>query len=400
MSMAGVSQGVLDAMQTMRQNAYNDQIKAMHEQQMQVQGFQLNQAQQHAAAQDRAGAGLGTTLSNMTSAPPPQPQMPPPQAPAPAMPNGAQAPAPGQPSVAAAPPRPAQPPQPPQQIPPYHTVASLQQRAPGAPPAPNMGPPPPQPQRVNDGGFTALTPQAMMKSLKEQGVPANEWLGQLELAKPLFDEAGRQQLTEMRIQQQANAAAQRTMALEIARLRAQAEGRHWNAQDKAAAEKAVNGKKPTAGNMNQFSSRETAEIKPIDTAQRQSQEIRGMLATDNPASSVQLQKLLTMYLQSGRQTNITYLGNKGFGSYPERLKNTISRIFSGNYSEVNKADIKDLVDQMDKTVFNPARAKVVDKYKKQAKIMNIDPSLADSANAFDTSSPPADSGGWKVEKVQ
>lgn len=399
MNFAGVSQGVLDAMTAQRQQAADQQQAQKRQQQIEQEGIFLNQARQQYADQQRARAGIGNTLQNMTGGPPQPPQ----QAPAPP---------PGQPSVPmGGPPQMPQqapqaggmpmqgvqptPPQPKPPIPPYQTLQGLQQRAQqqraqqqmpmgsvGGPPQPGATP---QQPGTNAGGFKALTPQAMMQSLKAQGVPPDQWIGQLELAKPLFDEAGRQALNEMKIQKAASDAAYKTMQIETARLRADTyfnRVQSQNAKDKA-------GKVATAGNMNQFASRETAELKPINLAQQQSQEIRGMLATDDPAASPQIQKLLTQYLQSGRQTNLTLLQNKGFGTYPERLQNTIAKLFKGQYSDVNKAQILELLDKMDKTVFDPARAKVVGKFKKQAKAEGIDPTFAEDPNAFqgdDTSS--------------
>ena len=396
MNFAGVSQGVLDAMTAQRQQAAEQQQAQMRQQQIEQEGIFLNQARQQYADQQRARAGIGNTLQNMTGGPPQPPQ----QAPAPP---------PGQPSVPmGGPPQmppnmpqqapqvggmPMQgvqptPPQPKPPIPPYQTLQGLQQRAQQQMPMGSVGGPPqpgatPQQPSTNAGGFKALTPQAMMQSLKAQGVPPDQWIGQLELAKPLFDEAGRQALDEMKIQKAASDAAYKTMQAETARLRAELYGSRvgsQNAKDKA-------GKGASAGNMNQFASRETAELKPINLAQQQSQEIRGMLATDDPAASPQIQKLLTQYLQSGRQTNLTLLQNKGFGTYPERLQNTIAKLFKGQYSDVNKAQILELLDKMDKTVFDPARAKVVGKFKKQAKAEGIDPTFAEDPNAFQGDEP-------------
>ena len=131
-------------------------------------------------------------------------------------------------------------------------------------------------------------------------------------------------------------------------------------------------------------------MKPVSDAQRQSQEIRGLIATGNAASTPQVQAILTRYMQQSRITNEQYHAMKGFGNVYERLGNAVNKYVSGDYSETNKKLILDLVNQMDKSVFDPARKKIVDKYAKQAKAMKIDPSFADDPNAYS-----GDDGGWK-----
>ena len=137
-------------------------------------------------------------------------------------------------------------------------------------------------------------------------------------------------------------------------------------------------KAASAGSMNAFAARQDKALSPITKAQEQAQVIRGLIATDDPASLPQIQKILANYAQPGRITNQLITASKGFGDVYERGINAISRWTTGDYTVKNKKMILDLVNQMDKTVFDPARKRVVEKFKKQAVLEGIDPSFADS----------------------
>jgi hypothetical protein len=153
-----------------------------------------------------------------------------------------------------------------------------------------------------------------------------------------------------------------------------------NAKTRATASGAA--KPASAGNMNAFAAREEKEMGPINVAQRQSQEIRGLLATDDPAARAQLVRLLSNYMNVGRTTNQLYLDNKDFGKVYERMGNAISRWSTGDYTDKNKAMILEMVNKMDDNVFNKARTKLVTKFKKQAELMKIDPAFSESPNSF------------------
>lgn len=212
-------------------NNYQDVQRkhAMQDLQLQSMAKMLEDSRLQTAREQQARQQFGQTLQSMVPpqggapmGPPPvnqPPQMgmpqqgapgpamgapPPPQggmAPRPPMPQ--QTPAPGQASVPMAPPGTA--PKPP--IPPYQTVA-------GAAPQQQMSPqgigapPPITPPAKNDGGYQPITVQGFLSTLKAQGVPADQWMGQLELAKPLFDMQGNELIKQLKVEQDARAAAQ------------------------------------------------------------------------------------------------------------------------------------------------------------------------------------------------
>jgi hypothetical protein len=161
---------------------------------------------------------------------------------------------------------------------------------------------------------------------------------------------------------------------------------------------------PTLGNINSFLSRQAKELAPITKAQETTQELRGLLATDNPAATPQIQKLLTDYVGHIRMTNHLYADNKSFGGVYKRLQNAVNRWFEGDYSPHNKELIRNMVNEMDKTVFEPARKSIVGKNKRVLEKLKIDASIAEEPNPYgsaDTApaAAPAAGGipdGWSV----
>jgi len=149
-----------------------------------------------------------------------------------------------------------------------------------------------------------------------------------------------------------------------------------------------------AGHFNQMAAQQVAELKPIGTAQQRGAEMISMLDSGNPASTVQVQKDLVQWLNAARSTNQQYGDNKSFGNIEQRFANSLNRFLSGKYSADDRKMIKDMINQMNKSVFEPARKNINDVYKKRAKTFGFDPELMERQDPFGgTGQPAAPSGG-------
>lgn len=243
----GVAQGLIQGLDASRQDEVRRQQLAAQKQAMDFQALQMETARQAQARDLQARQAASAAMGGMF-APPPVSQQPPPQPPMP-----------GQASVPMGPPPTAQglyggftpvsqPPQGlpatqsgPPQIPPYQTVdrtggltgvipgrtardsvgfmasdpvelrnkilsssmtpedkrdalAQLAQQMSG----PMTPPPPVTPQQPQEGQTPTL--EGMVKALREQGVPQDQWLDVLEKMKPVFDITSKQQLDALKQQ--------------------------------------------------------------------------------------------------------------------------------------------------------------------------------------------------------
>lgn len=205
----GAASGITQGLDQYQARQMNEQVMRMRAQEMDRVRLQDEQTRMQQAAALRAQQGAGSTLQQMY-APPPMPgqsstPMQPPGPPQggggpPMVPQGQGMPPPGPPPGPPQQPQGMAPPQPqgPPPIPPYQTVQSAGQR-PAAPPQQPQGmmPPPvqpPQPQQQRP------TVQGAIQAMQAQGVPPEQWLGQLERLKPVFDEANQAQLAEIKQQ--------------------------------------------------------------------------------------------------------------------------------------------------------------------------------------------------------
>ena len=361
----------------------------------------------------------------MGAAPPPQPQIPGAQ-PVPGMaPQGAPAPAPGTPSMPmAAPPAP------------YASRGPQAQPQGGQPQGPTPGAPVPFHTNPEAPAIPATTQDAMGLIMQHRTI------AEAIHSNPMLDAAFKNQVEGLRdwynahpnatveelsaamtnydektaglLQQESQARGHDTEAAaslvgaglrlqsarETANIHAEATRDaariHAQAIRDAASTRGARG--PSAGNYNQFATRQERELKPITDAERQSLEIRGLISSGDPAALPQLQKLLTQYMQGARITNQQYAANANFGNWAQRMGNIVSRFASGKYSDEDKKQITKMLSFMDKEVFGTARKKLVTKFKKEAEMMNIDPAFADYPSAYDDSggTAPADAVGIEI----
>jgi len=417
MSIAGISQGVLDAVQAQRAQQAQDQQMAYQQFVMDQSRAAAQRAQQVNEASGMAMQGAfrpppampGTPQGGpmppppgQASAPPQQNQPMPPQGgptPPPAMPMGAN----GTPMMAGGG----------QGIPPYQTVNSSA-RPPLPQPSQSAGTPPPLSQRPEPTTPTEIASAGMLqqavKNLKSNNVPPDLWADALRPLMPFMQESDKAQFAAMNGEIRAQAAAMK--AYEDAK-KLEQQGQEKTVQvlvgpnqyktmgfnpttgkydiDMGAGSKVggAGGHGASAGNMNRLREDEMRDMKPIDEAQRQSEELRGLIATGNPASTPQIQRLMTNYMNAGRITNQLYSANKGFGNLYERTTNALNKFISGKYSAEDKKMLLSLVNEMDKSVFDPSRKHVIDYYKKQAKLEGVDESIAERPNSFASDTAPA-----------
>jgi hypothetical protein len=421
----GYAQGFAQGMDAYTQRMGQQQQQAERAQLMQQRAYELEQARAAQARQLQVNQGVGGFMH----APPPGQASVPMQVPqvqnqpqslavpqmlmtqrqqqgvpmsAPAMPGAAQQP---------------------QGIPPYRTVQGMQQRAPATQPqsSPGMAPVP----AVQPQGAPALTNDASSEQIiaymDRKGYPdelrpeiykqivasvgskeAKQNLALMTQQRNVVTQENQALNRDMRLMGIENTQAYRQEMLKLAGGRLQQGDTRLEIEQQRANQAASGGKAPTAGNMNEFAARETKEMTPVTLAQQQSQQLRGLIATADPASTAKIQQLYTMYLQSGRNTNEQYKANKNFGSMYDRGINAITKMVTGDYTETNKQQLMNVLDAMDKNVFDVARKNINAKYAKQAKAMKIDPSFADNPNAYvdDTSGGSATGGlpeGWSVK---
>lgn len=240
----GVSQGLLQGLDASRQEEIRRQNMAMQKQQMDFQALQMETARQAAARDLQARQAAGQAMGGMF-APPPVSNQPPPQPP---MPGQASVPMTPPPSVQGAP-NGGTPP-----IPPYQTVdrnGGMTGQIPGRPPSSvgfhgdpavarqaimssamspqdkqlalrqldqqagaMMAPPPVAPQQQQQGQTPTL--EGMVKALRDQGVPPDQWLDVLDKMKPVFDVTSKQQLEALRQQKQMADEQNRMLMAELA----------------------------------------------------------------------------------------------------------------------------------------------------------------------------------------
>lgn len=311
----------------------------------------------------------------------------------------------------------AEPKQPPQPlvIPPYKTIdrtptpePQVEQR-PLVPPQVNA---PPLPQGVAglpqapSGGFPI---EEAVQLLLAKGVKPENLLGPLKAMESVLNRAAKEELAQVMAEFKQAQAENNAMRRKIDQQKADIRGRDVDSlidtrearlpmeqqrADAATAQAAASGKRAsyvgqaTPGNINTALTRMSREMGPIDEAQRQTSEIRGLIATANAASTPQIQRILSNYMNAGRTTNQLFVSNANFGNMYERGANALSRLTQGDYSDANKQQVLDMVNQMDSSVFAPARAKLNSKYRMQAEHMRINPDVFDNQNIFGESKAP------------
>lgn len=271
-------------------------------------------------------------------------------------------------------------------VPPYRTVASASQ-APVAPAQAPASPPPIQPPPIQPpssiAGARPTLPQ-IVENLRRAGVPQDQWMNVInEISKSanmdFLNQYRMALLGDRRVDQHL-----RQEGLDAANSQRAISNAYKERKLQFDIYKANTARPASQEAVNTFVSQFRSDLAPVQKGLRQGQEILSLLSSGSPASTAQIQKALTDYVSTARTTNRTYADNKNFGNFYERPINALSRFFTGELTDANKAMIAQLVKKMDSGVYQPMRKKIMSAYSARAKSQGINSSIVDDmGNLYD-----------------
>lgn len=125
-----------------------------------------------------------------------------------------------------------------------------------------------------------------------------------------------------------------------------------------------------------------AELVPIVKNLRSARNIRGLLETGTSAGDKQVHAALTGFIAEVRATNYLYADNKNYGDLVDRVIGWVSKEFQGTYSEHERAEIGDMLDEFENNVLIPQYKTVTSTYYKSAKRKGLDPAAILPADVF------------------
>lgn len=119
------------------------------------------------------------------------------------------------------------------------------------------------------------------------------------------------------------------------------------------------------------------EAKPMLTDLGNVEKVKALLRTNSSISDQQINQVLPSLIGElkGRATNVYYKDNRNFGNVAEKLEGMLSRGLSGRYSEEQRKQIYNMVDQLQKQVLEPGLDKLEKDQKRHATKYGIDPDL-------------------------
>lgn len=129
-------------------------------------------------------------------------------------------------------------------------------------------------------------------------------------------------------------------------------------------------------------SEQEAQLKPVEEVALKISKIKQALASSTPASDVQVQQLLTDVFDDSRATNLLFSSNRNFGSLAGRMSGFISRAFTGQYSDEQRAQIRAMVDEMESNVVNPTRDRITTHYSDIARRSGVPADLVRRGNLY------------------
>ena len=136
------------------------------------------------------------------------------------------------------------------------------------------------------------------------------------------------------------------------------------------------------GNASTIRDEQTKALKPIEEVQQKLTIAKQLLATSSPASDIQLQQALTDLFDNARATNLLFNSNKNFGTLAGRATGLIGRMFTGQYTGQQRAEIRNLITDMEKNVISPTRSRVESHYKGIAEATGVNPALTQTPNFY------------------
>ena len=135
-------------------------------------------------------------------------------------------------------------------------------------------------------------------------------------------------------------------------------------------------------NASSIRDEQTKALKPIDEVQQKLTIAKQLLASSSPASDIQLQQALTDLFDNARATNLLFNANKNFGTLAGRATGLIGRMFTGQYTGQQRAEIRNLITDMEKNVISPTRSRVESHYKGIAEATGVNPALTQTPNFY------------------
>jgi uncharacterized protein YggL (DUF469 family) len=125
-----------------------------------------------------------------------------------------------------------------------------------------------------------------------------------------------------------------------------------------------------------------SKLKPIDEIQQKVTKAKSLLVEGTPASDVQLQMALTDVFDKTRATNMLFASNKNFGSVAGRVEGFIGRAFTGQYTDEQRRQIREMLDSMEGNVLKPSRDKISSHYGELAQKRGVRRELVETPDFY------------------
>ena len=126
-------------------------------------------------------------------------------------------------------------------------------------------------------------------------------------------------------------------------------------------------------------------IKPLDELQQNISSTRQLLATGTPASDIQIQQQLTDMFDKSRATNMLFGANKNFGTLAGRVAGFVGRTFTGQYTDKQRSEIREMINDMERNVLTPTRSRIEQHYSGVSKAAGVNPELTRTPNFYSDS---------------
>lgn len=138
-------------------------------------------------------------------------------------------------------------------------------------------------------------------------------------------------------------------------------------------------------------------LKPLDEVQQNITRMKQLLATGGPASAQQIQEGLTNVFDKNRAYSSLLNMNKNFGTLQGRAAGFIGRTFTGDYTDQQRKDIRDMLNEMENNVITPSRQRIIGYHKGVASSAGVPANLIPTPPGYADSGA---SGGWSIERVK
>lgn len=135
-------------------------------------------------------------------------------------------------------------------------------------------------------------------------------------------------------------------------------------------------------NASTIRSEQDKYIKPLDEIQQNVASTRQLLASSSPAADIQIQQQLTAMFDRQRATNMLFGANKNFGTLAGRVSGFVGRMFTGQYTEKQRGEIRDMLNEMENNVLTPTRGRIEKHYGSVSKAAGVAPELTRTPNFY------------------